>query len=162
MTFSPTGSSGSHEKETATILLVPSTVMLPFNSSNSSGTYSANEPSLSSLSSPMAPILTSTFTTVKLVEQNTDESIPASFTDAARRSLPTDSLAVSKSLFRYWTEVWFVGPTNSQMPQAVHRTFVVPENTGETATFASFTVRDFLPSSVLLSPRYGSRDIDSS
>ena len=55
-----------------------------------------------------------------------------------------------------------VGPTNSQMPQSVHWTSGVPENSGETATLASLTVRNFLPSSVLSSPRYGSREMDSS
>lgn len=85
---------GRLENDTATILLVPSTVMSPF----VSATYCTNAPSVSSLSSPTTPIVTSTFTTVKLVVQVADAVEPHSFVTVAAtvsRSARYDALATS-------------------------------------------------------------------
>ena len=142
---------GRLENDTATILLVPSTVMSPF----VSATYCTNAPSDSSLSSPTPPISTSTATTVKFVVQVADAESPSALLAVAltfRSSARNFVLAAAEFVMPYVTFCSLVAPTNWHLPQLV-QLYVALVGSGSIRAVAFVTAQFDSPASVRSSPR---------
>ena len=152
-TISLVGSSGSHVMETRTTDCVPSDVQSP---PGASGTNCTNAPPVSSLSSPTSPIVTSTFTTVKLVVQVADAVEPHSFVIVAATVSPSaryDALATSAFVAQYAADARSVRPVNEQMPHSVHEYEAGNKGAGLMEADAVLATTFDRPASVRSSPR---------